>query len=271
MPRTLIIYTYFETPAYARNLDFFLRVGWPAVRDRADLLLVANGGVCSVPVPAGVMVLPRENSGYDSAAWSAGLLAVDANAFEHFVLMNCTVRGPFLPPWARGVCWLDLFVGRLDAQVRAVGTTINVARGSAHIQTMLLATDKAGLQVWADAGLVGTRAPFVADPAGYAIDLSWIGDAQRIEAIHREIEFSQSLIRRGFNIACMLHAYQGVDFRAPYVPALLANEPVHGDPSFQGAYFGTTPHPFEVVFIKTERGMDPVGLELHTGWALRGR
>lgn len=268
---TLIIYTYFETPAYARNLDFFFRVGLPAVRGRADVVLVVNGGVCSVPIPQGVAVLPRENTGYDAAAWSAALLAVDVNAYERFILMNCTVRGPFLPPWADGVCWADLFLGRLNDQVRAVGTTINVARGSAHIQTMLIATDRAGLQIWAQAGLVGTLAPFVPHPGGYAIDLAWIGDAQRIEAIHREIDFSQSLVRAGYNIACMLHAYQGVDFRAPYDPALLANEQVHGDPSFQGGYFGTTPHPFEVVFIKTERGMDPAGLELHTRWALRGR
>lgn len=38
------------------------------------------------------------------------------------------------------------------------------------------------------------------------------------------------------------------------------------DVLFEGEYFGVNVHPFETVFLKSNRDVDPLGLQRHSEW-----
>ncbi|MDA1183557.1 MAG: hypothetical protein O2930_02800 [Acidobacteria bacterium] len=247
-PRTLVLYAYYETPEYRRNLGFFLRHG---LDDRDELILVINGSRCTEPIPErpNLTVLRRANLGMDFGAWQEGLDGVDREAYDAFVFLNCTVRGPFLPVWAKSMSWTRLFTELLDEETRLVGTTVNYHYGHPHLQSMLLCTDREGLQVAYDVGIFG---------GDLILDKLTIG-------LEREIAFSAAVLRRGFRIRSMMAAYAQTDWRTTRGYHLAANAGGF-DTVRPGDYFGTTPHPFEVLFVKSAawQGTD---LELLTAWA----
>lgn len=43
--------------------------------------------------------------------------------------------------------------------------------------------------------------------------------------------------------------------------------PDEGDLLWDKEYYGINVHPFETVFLKSNRNIDPLTLERHTGWA----
>jgi hypothetical protein len=62
--------------------------------------------------------------------------------YTFFVMMNSSVRGPFLPNfWPKDRPWTEALTGLLNAEVKLVGPTINCG-GGAHIQSTVLATDR---------------------------------------------------------------------------------------------------------------------------------
>jgi len=63
----------------------------------------------------------------------------------------------------------------------------------------------------------------------------------------------------------MMSAYHGIE-RFEEV----CDSRENGDVFWDKKYFGTNVHPFETVFIKSNRGADPVGLERHSEWS-KGR
>ncbi len=66
-----------------------------------------------------------------------------------------------------------------------------------------------------------------------------------------EIRLSRILIEQGWNISCLIEPYATLDYRQKVInpnPTALS-----GDPSFGHAYFGRTLHPYEILFIKTNR------------------
>ncbi|MEO1460125.1 MAG: biotin/lipoyl-binding protein, partial [Pseudomonadota bacterium] len=57
-------------------------------------------------------VLERANRCFDFGAWAAGLAAASSKTYEVYVLMNASVRGPFLPSYERRPWW-DVFADEL--------------------------------------------------------------------------------------------------------------------------------------------------------------
>ena len=120
-PDTLIIYAFAATEAgsgvWEDNFDFFLAQGLVADA-RYRFVVVCNGGVdgaWGAKLDALAAWLPnfewhvRGNQGRDAGAWSAVLnaqlpLRFDLATIRRFILINASVRGPFLPeyfmrPW----------------------------------------------------------------------------------------------------------------------------------------------------------------------------
>jgi hypothetical protein len=96
-----------------------------------------------------VLVLPKENDCMDFGGWRYALdrLPWRNGTYGHFVFMNSSVRGPFLPTYMpRSIHWTTLFTRYITdpslgpGPVKLVGTTINCYYAP-HVQSMLWVTD----------------------------------------------------------------------------------------------------------------------------------
>jgi hypothetical protein len=129
-----------------------------------DYLLIVNGEsrlLGELTTLAGrrpnVRVVPRpENTCFDGGTMGEVLRAhpelVAGGAYRYFILMNSSVRGPFLPRYyPRGQPWTAALTGLLTEEVKLVGTTVS-CQVQVHVQSMVLATDGVGLDILLAAG-----------------------------------------------------------------------------------------------------------------------
>lgn len=243
--KTLVIYAYFETPQSVGNLEFFSEVGM-APDERATFVVVVNGHRCSIPLAERPdrLVLRRENTGFDFGAHRHGLVhlserygcRVDELPFDHFLFINSSAAGPFLPAYFPAERhWTSVFTSRLTTRVKLVGPSITcLARTDAggygpRVEGYCFATDRAGLGIlWQDGRV------FVDHPTKFSA------------IVDGEYGASRAILRAGFGLDCLLYKYQGLDWTDP------ANWDQNGNapPSRQGTYEGISIHPFEVVFHK---------------------
>ena len=233
--RTLCILALHE---YNLNVEFFIKHG--LIEDpNVDFYFAVNDPDLQMTVP-GVTVINRKNEGLDFGAWSEVLLTNNLyQRYDYFVLLNSTVRGPFLPVWADVKNWTELFIRKLNDQVKLVGTTVCTLTDHPHVQSMLLVTDRVGLQVGIDTGI-------------FSMDFT----CKNI-IIEKEIGYSTEILKAGYNIACMLKALDGVDFR-------LKKTGYNGF-FMERSYFGASVHPYEVIFPKqTLKGIGCAGNHMYT-------
>ena len=76
-------------------------------------------------------------------------LRTTGRAFKYLVLINSSVRGPFLPAYLpRGVHWTTILTAKLTADVKLVGSTINcggaytISEMQPHVQSYAVAMDQ---------------------------------------------------------------------------------------------------------------------------------
>jgi len=247
--KTLVIYAYFENATYLENLKFFLKHGTSA--PNTDYFVIANGKI-SINCPPNVRLIKRRNQGWDFGAWTHALSLVDSSKYDYFIFINATVRGPFLPSWAKKQDWTKSFTEKINDETKLVGTTINCYGGnSLHVQSMLLATDQEGLEIAKKTGVFCNE------------------NYTKAQALTKELLFSRAIMNAGYNIGCMLLAYDNLDFRK--VKCENANTKHQGDPLFGSSYFGINVNPFEILFIKTNRSINKGVLDKYTNWINAGR
>lgn len=146
----LVMYVYYESEPAVRNLQFFLE---HALHANVDFLFIINGHNCSVPIPElpNVRVVRRDNTCFDLGA-SGELLKSDPALlkYKRYIFTNASIRGPFLPAWANvfKACWTEIIWGHLSDTVKLAGLTANCdPTYSKHVQSIMLATDRAGLDI----------------------------------------------------------------------------------------------------------------------------
>lgn len=198
------------------------------------------------------MFVKRENIGYDFGAWAHGLFSsnIDYQKYDNFVFMNGTVRGPFIHSYVNKR-WCDIFIEKLNDDVKLVGTTINCLNTvdgpstnyDPHIQSMFFVTDKIGLNVVIKNGI-------------FEIENN-TSDKRHI-VTEKEIGLSRAILKNGYNISCMLEIYKNHDFRKspPFV--------ICGDHYVPKNYLDSDIYPFEVIFFKTNRFITPLLLYVLT-------
>ena len=137
--------------------------------------------------------------------------------------------------------------------MRMVGTTINclssrrnAASGaflSLHVQSMVLALDREGIRAM--------------HPMLRCYD-------EMLEAIsHGEVGSTQAVLAAGFAVAALQATWRGFAVRTDNLAsdevamrcAAVAEE-AGGDPATPGLYFNGDLHPYEIIFIKTNRRID---------------
>ena len=127
-----------------------------------DYLMIVNGesemlgGLMALAAKRpNVRVLPRPNACYDGGTIGEVLRAhpeLLKGAYGYYVLMNSSVRGPFLPRYyPRARPWTAALTGLLTAEVKLAGTTIS-CQTQVHVQSMVVATDNTGLEILLGAG-----------------------------------------------------------------------------------------------------------------------
>jgi hypothetical protein len=231
----LIIYAYYETEGARRNLGFFCRHGISPDRDRQHVIVV--NGTCSIedqiPKLENVIVLKRDNTGFDFGAWAHGLRHVPIEQFDYFFLLNSSVTGPFVPLYEEASEWPVRFLGMLNGRVKLAGITINVFGGQPIVQSMFLVTDRVGLHLLMNHGM------FTGND----------GDATKEAVIFgREIRSSHIILASGFRVDSLdpihhgraLAHLQGEVAGDIFVPRSLPH--------------GHTLEPVDVCFFKTNRG-----------------
>jgi hypothetical protein len=70
---------------------------------------------------------------------------VDLESYDYFVYVNCGTTGPS-SKWA-DLPWTDVFIEKLNDQVKMSGLTLYCGRGAPHIQSMVYALDRVVLKL----------------------------------------------------------------------------------------------------------------------------
>lgn len=261
--KTLIIYA---THEISENLLFFCRNGY--IDDpKYDFVFVFNNPTLKISFIAtgtNVKVINRENIGIDFGGWTHVLHMNDDDTsgkklyenYDYYVLINSTVKGPFLPIWYNQEIngyWPEIFISKLNNDIKLVGTTINATVRHKnplfpHVQSMFLVFDRIGL----DIGITSR----IFDPSN-------INMSKQKVIIDKEVGFSKAIVEAGYNIASVLPSYKNIDFRKPIPLYFQKNITYHSAPN---GHFGCNINPFEVIFFKTSAGITPQVLQKYTEW-----
>lgn len=180
--------------------------------------------------------IQRPNISQDIGAYGEGVRATNVKDYEHFMFLNSSTRGPFIPTWYCGDAhWTQFFSSRLNEKVAAVGSTINYEFGRPHVQSMSMCLDRRAVDLYLKHGILPE-------------DRQEIEKSDLIE--NHEIGGSQLLLKNGLNIDCLLPLYQDVDWREP-LPA--DSEIPRDDIWWSNKYLGFDLHPYETIFFKSNR------------------
>ncbi|KAG9239364.1 hypothetical protein BJ875DRAFT_448537 [Amylocarpus encephaloides] len=272
--RPLVLYAYADgNDENARtNLEFFLKHG---LHNRADFVFILNGETSAkdlIPQAKNIRYVQRSNDCYDMGAYSEVLQKDDLyKNYKRFIMLNASIRGPFMPYYAEG-CWSDMYLGRVTDQVKLIGMTVNCSP-TLHVQSMILATDITGLEVLLYPS-DKTLAAYHADPPKtYYQNGRSLPDQvpgmngcfhDWLSAVTAEISLTTLLHRAGYTVDVMMSGFHGVGDGS-----LEAYENICvdvGDILWQNKYYGINIHPFETIFIKSNRNIAPLTLERHSEW-----
>ncbi|KAK6536571.1 hypothetical protein TWF281_000797 [Arthrobotrys megalospora] len=237
--RPLILYAYHETDNARQNAEFFINHGLHA---QADFIFIFNGETSLgslIPPAPNIKIIQRNNTCFDLGSHAEILTNNDnelINKYKRFILMNASIRGPFLPTWSRE-CWSDAYFAHVTETNKLVGMSYN-CRPHRHIQSMIFATDRTGLHLL----LPKIETCFT-----------------RIQsAMMAEAESTEAVLAGGYNVTAFMTAFISDKEYATTCD--------HGDLLFNNLYYGTSIHPYETMFQKANRDIAPKQLELLTEW-----
>ncbi|WP_395340337.1 hypothetical protein PN836_016645 [Ningiella sp. W23] len=250
--KTAVIYHYYEKNlVYKDNFVFFLSLAWRVELD--FFIIIAGDTTIKLPQHDNIRYFFTENLQHDFAGYSLVVDDEGFNIYSHFIFLNCTVRGPFLPPYVNQ-CWTQPFVSLLKDSVHLSGASINILHEDrpfsqlyeaaypneekpfSHVQSSVLAMTNNCFHLLLSSGFF--------DKAR--------GISKEDAIVECEIRMSQLVKQAGWNISCVLPPYQEIDYRLPHSDINKTTNTGH--PQSVNAYFGNTLHPFEVIFLKTGWG-----------------
>eukprot|EP00892_Ulva_mutabilis_P010141 jgi/Ulvmu1/749/UM010_0123.1 len=252
--RTLVLYAFSNTdPEYYPNLVFFVKHGVPGCH-ACEFIIIVNEGPTSpavalpeLPRDAVARYVRHSNECYDwgTFGWVLKTQAINTDAYQHFIFLNSSVRGPFLPTYLQGrVHFTEAMTSKLVGEVKMVGPTISCEatgtgpggrlRSNPHVQSYAVATDAFGMRLLlADGAVFGCYASF------------------HDTIFHSELGASAAILDAGYNLDCFMSRYQGVDWRDDKVAD--CNAAVN--PFSHGRVDAVGLTPMELMFIKVKSNM----------------
>jgi len=206
--KTLVLYAWHETPDELDNIKLFMKHGVMAKESNdidfffidttpggADFLkylpAAANGNL-----PSNMKIIRRENTGFDMCSWKTALNMFDQKQYDTFVLLNGSVRGPFLGKFPSASNFVEPFSQHLSDKVHLVGTSFNCngAYDFGHVQSMVMVLDQKG-----------------AESVNATLDCSKITD-KGDSIVNGEWHMSQDMLKRGYGLAALQLYWRGHDF-----------------------------------------------------------
>ena len=228
--KTAVVYTFHKKD---EAVDFFAKHGifkCPYV----DFYIVCNGNI-KLNIPDYVKYYNRDNIGHDFGGWAHAIFTASLkDRYDFFIFINSSVRGPFIPPWCPIKDWVSIFTRLIDYRTKLVGTTIGIHQYMPHIQSMVLVTDKIGLEIGIKEGI------FEVNPRPLPRDKI---------IMEKEIGYSQTIIKHGYKIRPIVSAYYNVNIKQKSKIRGL----IHIS---NNKYFGTNLHPYDVIFIKDKANIN---------------
>lgn len=251
--KNLVIYHYFEKDAsYRDNLLHFLLFG---VLPELDYIFVMSGNhsvqLPELPNVRYCFTAPKKSDFGGYAQLINEWLNLDAYANIFFI--NSSVRGPFIPPYHQQA-WYAGFLEQMQGDVGMVGISICILKEDfrhsinyqarygghppySHIQTMAYVLRREVLtQLILDGFYREDR------------------DSTKTLAIEDyEIHLSQLVLKLGWNLRCLLPEFNSIDYRLSHANPNPTS--TVGDPNEVLGYFGRSAHPYETIFVKTNRDL----------------
>ncbi|PNH08539.1 hypothetical protein TSOC_004894 [Tetrabaena socialis] len=197
------------------------------------VVVVAQGHALDLQVDARLRsrlkVVQRNDTCLDGFYVHRGLEAVDHRLYSYFVLVDSSVRGPFLPLYFLAHApWVEALTSLITNSVKLVGPTINCAP-SVHVQATVLATDSVGLNVLLRQNSFACHA------------------AQDKAFAHFVVGSSQSILQAGYTLKSLQLRYRNLDFRN----ATGCNGMI--GPNTDMSSDGLSLEPFEVLFVESKK------------------
>ncbi|EGX44276.1 hypothetical protein AOL_s00193g188 [Orbilia oligospora ATCC 24927] len=241
--RPLITYVYFETENARKNALFFIRHG---LHFEADFIFIINGEsdiVDQIPVLSNIKIIRRKNTCFDLGAHAEVLTDNNnalINSYRRFILLNASIRGPFMPTWSRE-CWSDAYLAKVTEKNKLVGMTMNcnIDKGRMKVlNSMIYATDRIGLNLILP-----------------VISHCFKNFGSAVQAENRA---AREVLNQGYDVEALMTA-------ASSLPDY-ARQCTHGTVLRPNSYFGINLHPYETIFQKANRDIAPKMLDLMTKW-----
>mmetsp|Transcript_15376 Transcript_15376/g.18871 ORF Transcript_15376/g.18871 Transcript_15376/m.18871 type:complete len:226 (+) Transcript_15376:68-745(+) len=212
----------------------------------------------------------------DFGAWGIAIRSLDnIQKYSHIILMNSSIRGPFLPLYETEKWW-HVFIKHLGGSynVGLVGTSLNcwTSLSETHLQSMLLVTTQNLFK-----RILLDERPDLLDCKRTHSDAVFSG----------EIPLSQAFLHRNFSLKTMLLAFQSTIPSGGIITPIATQRSDHpagvalysicynllqsnshaGDLYYPHEYGSSDIHPLETIFFKTSRQVAPSFLSAYTQWA----
>jgi hypothetical protein len=165
-------------------------------------------------LPSNIQIIPRPNepcrSSWGVLGWLLYADVLDMSVFQNFILVDSSVRGPFLPAhWPPIVHWSAALLSRLHGTVHMVGATIStdpthpgpgaplaaLTRVQPRVRSGVVAFDHIALQA------IQTDPDALKCRAGVE-DAAWFNEAGA----------SAAVLHSGLNLDCLMLRYQNKDW-----------------------------------------------------------
>ena len=204
--------------------------------ENIDFIIISNDKNNIIEIPNYVKTLYRDNIGYDFGGWSDALLTDKIyENYDHFIFVNSSVIGPFLPLYYKGK-WTDVYIDGLQNS-KLFGSTINTCMNPlnySHVQSYIFSMNKETLE-----HLIHCEIFSMTNYAKTFDEAIW----------NKEVLMSRKVIEKGWNIASLLKQYKNVDFTFK-----TENQPFeYFDDMMFDRYRNKYWNEFELVFIKGNR------------------
>ena len=241
---------------YKENINFFINHG-ARNDDFFETVFICNGDTSFLDIDfKNFKVFHRENKDGDFAAWHYGVRQSGYRKFDFFIFLNDTCRGPFVPEYVpKEISWQEMFLSKIDDETKLVGPTWNFTntkhKKDLHVQSYAWGTDRKTLEMLARRhGFAESYTKWIG-PCDFA-DKKW-----KCRYIHwAEIGVSKLVLdRQKKKIGCFMPS----QYEFP------EHQTIAGDCVKPNGYYGSTLHPFDVMFVKTNR-INTLDLQNLTRW-----
>jgi hypothetical protein len=234
--KTLVLYAFHEDNY---NVQFFIKNGI-FKSSNVDFILICNNETLKVECPNYVKYINRKNIGYDFGGWSEGLLTNDLyKNYYNFIFANSSVVGPITTKYYKDE-WINIYLDGLKDNVKLYGSMINMCGFAKSCEPI----NDTHLQSYAFCMNIDTL-NFLIGKEIFSMT-NMISKYEDV-VINKEIRMSREILNNNWNIGCIFHHYNNIDFTNKNI---YSNHNIFNDNFNTLRYHDELIHPYELIFIK---------------------